>query len=126
MRAVDTDILVRILTRDNAAQLSLAEAFIRGGAWVSLLALAETIWVLDVVYARGVSQISGAVEMLLDHTSLTIQDADIVRQALVLYRAQPSLGFSDCLMLELARGAGHLPLGTFDRKLAKVECAQKL
>jgi len=43
-----------------------------------------------------------------------------------LFRAKPSLGFSDCLMIELARRAGHLPLGTFDRSLGKIEGAQKL
>jgi predicted nucleic-acid-binding protein len=126
MRAVDTNILVRILTRDDSAQLELAEDFIKDGAWVSLLALAETIWVLEVVYDRGAKELVAAVEMLLDHRSLTIQDADVLGQALALYRAQPSLGLSDCLLLELARKAGHLPLGTFDRKLGRVEGAQKL
>lgn len=46
--------------------------------------------------------------------------------ALDLFRSRPSLGFSDCLLLELARKARHLPLGTFDRGLAKVDGAQKL
>ncbi len=36
------------------------------------------------------------------------------------------LGFSDCLVLESARKAGHIPLGTFDRQLAKLEGAQRL
>jgi predicted nucleic acid-binding protein len=43
-----------------------------------------------------------------------------------LFRAKPSLGFSDCLILNLARNAGHLPLGTFDRNLGKVDGAHKL
>jgi hypothetical protein len=37
-----------------------------------------------------------------------------------LFRTSPSLDFSDCLMLHLARKAEHLPPGTFDRKLSKV------
>jgi len=36
------------------------------------------------------------------------------------------VGFSDCLLLELARKAGHLPLGTFDRNLSKLPGAQSL
>jgi predicted nucleic acid-binding protein len=36
------------------------------------------------------------------------------------------LGFSDCLVLESARKAGHLPLGTFDRDLAKLDGAERL
>jgi predicted nucleic acid-binding protein len=49
-----------------------------------------------------------------------------VAGALDLFRARPALGFIDCLMVESARKAGHLPLGTFDRNLAKVEGTQKL
>jgi predicted nucleic acid-binding protein len=37
-----------------------------------------------------------------------------------------TLGFSDCMMLEVARKAGHLPLGTFDKALAKLDGAQLL
>ena len=66
------------------------------------------------------------VQMLLNHKDLTIQDADAVAAALAHYRRRPRLGFSDCLVLEVARKAGHLPLGTFDRELGKLEGAQKL
>ena len=55
--------------------------------------------------------------MLLGHRDLTVQDADAVAAARATYRKRPSLGFSDCLVLELARKAGHLPLGSFDRVL---------
>ena len=46
--------------------------------------------------------------------------------AALSWRRWPALGFSDCLMLQLARKAGHLPLGTFDRGLGKIEGSQKL
>jgi predicted nucleic acid-binding protein len=64
--------------------------------------------------------------MLLDHRNLAMQDADAVAGALALFRTRPSLGFSDCLMLELARKHGHLPLGTFDRRLSRIDGAQGL
>ena len=57
---------------------------------------------------------------------LTLQDSDVVAAALTLFRSEPVLGFSDCLILQLARKAGHLPLGTFDRNLGKIDGAQKL
>ena len=66
------------------------------------------------------------VEMFLNHRDLSLQDADVVATALVHFRKQPKLGFSDCLMLEVARKAGHLPLGTFDRELSKLDGAQRL
>jgi predicted nucleic-acid-binding protein len=126
MRAVDTNVLVRLVTRDDTRQASSAEAFIAKGAWVPLLALTEAVWVLAAVYKRNAKNLATAIEMLLHHEHLILQDSDAVSAALDLFRSRPSLGFSDCLMLQVARKAGHLPLGTFDRGLGKVAGAQKL
>ena len=126
MLAADTNVLVRLLVRDQAAQLALGENFVRAGAWVSHLVLAEALWVLDAVYERTPAQIARAVELLLNHESLTLQDADVVARALTHFRARPALGFSDCLVLEIARKAGHQPLGTFDRNLARLPGTQRL
>ena len=126
MRAVDTNVLVRLVTRDDTRQASSAEAFIAKGAWVPLLALTEAVWVLAAVYKRNAKNLATAIEMLLHHEHLILQDSDAVSAALDLFRSRPSLGFSDCMMLQVARKAGHLPLGTFDRGLGKVAGAQKL
>jgi predicted nucleic-acid-binding protein len=126
MRAVDTNVLLRLVTRDEPKQTAAAEAFVEDGAWVPQLVLAEAVWVLDSVYERAPTEIATAVEMLLNHVSLTVQDADVAAAALERFRKRPSLGFSDCLILETARRAGHLPLGTFDRNLGRVQGAQKL
>ena len=126
MRAVDTNVLVRLITRDDAAQASSADRFVAPGAWVSVLALAEATWVLTAVYDRSPGDIATAVEMLLSHTDLSLQDPDVVSAALERFRARPAVGFSDCLLLELARKAGHLPLGTFDRTLARLDGAERL
>lgn len=72
------------------------------GAWVSLLALAETMWVLTTVYGR------------------------VVTASLETFRSRPALGFTDCLLVEVARKAGHPPLGTFDRSPSKIDGAEKL
>jgi predicted nucleic-acid-binding protein len=124
MRAVDTNVVVRLIVRDNPEQVVAAEKFTAGGAWVSHLVLAETTWVLDAVYERSAEQVATAIEMLLNHNDLTLQDADVVTAALEQFRKRPALGFSDCLVLEISRKAGHLPLGTFDRNLAKLDGAQ--
>ncbi len=126
MRAVDTNVLVRLVTRDDAKQVAAAERFVEKGAWVSHLVLAETTWVLSAAYDLDHAAIATAVEMLLSHKTLTIQDADVVSAALGHYQRRPKLGFSDCLVLEIARKAGHLPLGTFDRTLAKVDGTERL
>lgn len=126
MRAVDTNVLVRLVTRDDPKQVGAAESFVARGAWVPHLVLAEAIWVLSSVYALGSREIATAVEMLLNHNDLTLQDADAVAAALGHYRKKPSVAFSDCLVLEIARKAGQLPLGTFDRDLGKLDGAQRL
>ena len=126
MRAVDTNLLVRLITRDDAQQVASADRFVEKGAWVSLLALAEATWVLEAVYQRSATDIATAVEMLLNHQDLTLQDSDVVAAALAIFRRRPALGFSDCLLLEVARKAGHLPLGTFDRNLSKLDGAEKI
>jgi predicted nucleic-acid-binding protein len=126
MRAVDTNAVVRLLVRDDAKQVRAAEEFTESGAWVSHLVLAESAWVLDARYERSAEQIATAVEMLLNHKDLTLQDADVVLCALEQFRKRPKVGFSDCLVLAIARKAGHLPLGTFHRDLSRCDGTQRL
>jgi len=126
MRAVDTNVLVRLMTRDDSRQVALAEAFVARGAWVPQLAIAEATWVLASVYDRDSDAIATAVEMLLSHEHLTVQDAEVVAASVVRFRQRRGVGFSDCLMLEVARKAGHTPLGTFDRDLARLDGAQRI
>lgn len=126
MRAVDTNVLVRLATRDDARQAAAADEFVAPGAWVSHVVLVETVWVLTSLYALKPAQVAAAVEILLGHKSLTLQGADVVAAALAQYRRRPAVGFSDCLVLELARKAGHLPLGTFDRGLGKLPGAERI
>src|SRR5260370_22200588 len=126
MRAVDTNVLVRLVTRDDPEQTTAMEAFVAGGAWISHLVLVEATWVLDSAYGLGPEKIATAVEMLLKHRDLTIQEPDTVTAALRYFQRWPALGFSDCLILEVARKAGHRPLAAFDRDLGKLEATQRL
>ena len=126
MRAIDTNVLVRLIVRDDAQQAESAESFVEGGAWVSVLTLFDAAWRLSKDYDLSAKQLADAIGMLLNHRNLVLQDSDAVRAALELFQHKPSLGFSDCLILQLARKAGHLPLGTFDRNLARVDGAQRL
>ena len=68
MRAIDTNVVVRLVARDDPRQTVSAENFVRGGAWVSVLALAEPTWVLG---------------------------PEVATAALELFRIRPSLKFSD-------------------------------
>jgi len=126
MRAVDTSVLVRLAVRDEPRQVELAEAFIAGGAWVSQLVLLEFVWVLASVYGLGRAEVGAAVDILVNHAQLTIEDAEVAAAALQQYHQTAAVGFSDCLVLEVARKAGHLPLGTFDRELGRLSGAERL
>ena len=90
MRAVDTNVLVRLITRDDPKQLVAAEAFIAKGAWVSTVVLAETVGVLGAVYELGHDEIATVVEMLLSHEHLSLQDTEVVAAALEQFRIELS------------------------------------
>lgn len=126
MRAVDTNIVVRLLTRDDPRQTARAEAFVSKGAWVSHVVLVEVMWVLDSVFELTHKQIATAIDMLLNHRDLVLQDPEVVAAALARFRRRPKLGFSDCMVLELARKAGHVPLATFDKELGKLDDVERL
>ncbi|HET9784581.1 MAG TPA: type II toxin-antitoxin system VapC family toxin [Terriglobales bacterium] len=126
MNAADTNVVVRLLVRDDVRQTAVAERFVARGAWVSLLVLLETCWVLGSSYGFGTSELGEAVAMLLQHDRLVLEQPALVSAALEEFRVHGKVGFADCLILEAARGAGNLPLGTFDRELAELADTQRL
>jgi len=128
MRSVDTNVLVRVLTGDEALQSPAAEAFVRAHApvWVSNLVLVETFWVLESVYERTKPQMVEAMRRIVDNKELALEDATVVRAALVRYQTKGKVSFEDCMILEQARKAGHLPLATFDKALGRIEGAESL
>jgi len=126
MRAADTNVLVRLLTRDDEQQAEVAEQFTEPGVWVSHVVLAETIWVLRRAFKFEYQDLLNILTMLTTSPFVTLQDPDVVEAALSHYREKATPGFTDCLMVEIARKAGHVPLGTFDKALARLPHVQRL
>lgn len=122
MQSVDTNVLVRAITGDDRLQSPAAVAFIyeHGPVWVSHVVLMETMWVLESVYEQAKPQLVEALKRLLDNKDLALEDSSVVRGALSLYQSKGKVNFEDCLILEISRKAGHLPLATFDKALGKV------
>lgn len=120
MRAIDTNVLVRLIVRDNVDQTASAEAFVSSGAWASHVVLLETVWVLESLYKKTRVDIGNVIERLIDHESLIVQDADVVTLALEEFRRTRKVEFADCLILAIARKHGHAPLGTFDVRLGRL------
>jgi predicted nucleic-acid-binding protein len=125
-RAADTNVIVRLIARDDPKQLALALAAASSGLWVSHVVLVEAAWVLESTYGRERRDIATALELLLGHPDLTVQDPDVVRASIALFRGHRGVDFADCLILEVARKAGHGPLLTFDRALGKMDGVQRL
>ena len=73
MRAIDTNVLVRLITRDDARQAAAAEGFVETGAWISVVVFVEAAWVLSTVYELSAKDLAKAIEMLLHHRDLVIQ-----------------------------------------------------
>ena len=73
MRAIDTNVLVRLITRDDARRAAAADTFVVLGAWVGHLVLAETTWVLSTVYDLGPAAIVSRVARRARTTELAWQ-----------------------------------------------------
>lgn len=120
MPAVDTNVLVRLLTADDPDQTARAEAFLaRGPVWVSNVVLVETVWVLQAVYGWRKEQTLVMLRGVADSSDFTVQDPLVVKAA-VAGLADSNADFADCLALELARANDQLPFATFDTRTAKL------
>lgn len=123
MLALDTNVLVRYLAQDDPKQSAAATRFIEqrlGPAergFVSLVALLETVWVMESRYAADAALVADILADLLDTASLEVQDAAAVRAALQRYRAG-IVDLHDCLIVSLAEQR-KARVVTFDAKAAK-------
>ncbi|HVE69911.1 MAG TPA: type II toxin-antitoxin system VapC family toxin [Thermoanaerobaculia bacterium] len=126
MVAVDTNVVVRLLTGDDADQLAVAEAAIADGAWISREVVLETAWALRSLFGFDHAEIALALTLLLRNDWIVVEDAEIIAAAVDQYRRRPALRFADCMILERARHAGHLPLLTFDKALSRLDGTTRL
>ena len=131
MPALDTNVLVRYLVRDDPAQLAAAQRLIRRCVrerqtlFVPVTVALELEWVLRSAYGFAKSAIIGALSDLLSAVELSFESEQALEVALDLFRNGPA-DFADCLHVALAAQAGETPLWTFDRAAAKVSGSQLL
>lgn len=124
--AVDTNVVLRVVLRDDERQADRALARLAVPGWVSHIVLCEMMWVLDGSYGYERNTLALVLERLLSNEVFVIEEPLVVRSALERFRQHPNVGFSDCLIVETARARGHSPLLTFDRALSKVDGASAL
>jgi predicted nucleic-acid-binding protein len=124
MIAADTNLLVRHLTQDDAAQSAIVRRIFgnaegRGESiLVSQLVLCEVCWTLSSVYRLRKPAIIAAVVGLLADGAFVVQGREIVEEALSRYR-KGSAGFTDYLIGRIAAAEGATVTLTFDRRLSR-------
>jgi predicted nucleic-acid-binding protein len=115
MIAVDTNIVVRFLARDDPGQGALAAECISGGVFVSDGVLMETEWVLRDAFGWQRARINHALETFLAIEHVAVAQQDHLQWALARHRE--GADWADALHLIAARG--QTAFATFDRKLAR-------
>lgn len=131
MIALDTNLLVRLLTNDDPRQSAKVDAWLsanassKSPAYVDHIVLCELAWVLGTSYGYLRSDVHQAIAALLQQEQLKVESPAMVRQALVRYEFGPG-DFSDYLLAERARAAGFAPVLTLDKKAAKTATHQLL
>jgi len=128
MIGLDTNILVRYLTQDDPAQSAKATEILerrltpRNPGYVTVIAMVETVWVLDRAYGLNAQEIAAAVERMLQVEVLVIESEQEVFSAMVLKRGHGS--FADALIAGLGARAGCTRTLTFDRRATRLAVFQ--
>ena len=131
MIALDTNLLVRLLTNDDPRQAAKVEAWLRDNAtpktpaYVDHVVLCELGWVLERSYGYDRAEVHAALAALLEQDHLKVESPGLVRQALMMYADGPA-DFSDYLLAVRAQAAGYSPVLTLDKKAAKTVTHQLL
>ena len=122
MRGLDTNVLVRYLTADDAKQTALAEKLLEQASergqplFIPVLMLCELVWVLARSYGQAKAQIIDVIEHILEAEQFRIEGDLIVRRSLDAFRGGKA-DFADYLIGEICRKAGCEDCVTFDRGL---------
>lgn len=123
MIALDTNVLVRLVTGDDEAQSLRAKAVFDahdntdGALFVADIVLVELCWTLERGYRLDRSDIAATVRALLDNATVKLESPEATRAALSSFE-NGSSGFPDCLIVAKALRAGCSHTLTFDRRMA--------
>ncbi|HTV82311.1 MAG TPA: type II toxin-antitoxin system VapC family toxin [Acidobacteriaceae bacterium] len=125
MIGIDTNVLVRYLAQDDPLRSSRATQLIEhrlsqaDPGFISLVTLAETVWVLHRSYGLSAAAVAATVERLLQADTLALQNEQQVFTAMIALRTGQA-SFSDALIGALGAWAGCAFTVTFDKKAARL------
>ena len=124
MIALDTNVLVRVLTRDDPEQAALAAEVMKSDdLFVCKTVLLELEWVLRFAYRFGRPAIAHALRHLLGLSRLLVEDDKAVVSSLAAYEA--GMDFADALHLS-SSAQGVTELATFDRAFARTAASAEI
>jgi predicted nucleic-acid-binding protein len=125
MIGLDTNVLVRYVTQDDPVQSAKATAWIEGRltpdnpGFISVVAMAETVWVLERTYGLADRDIAAFIERLLQADVLVIENEQQVFAAMVTLKESQG-SFADALIAALGVKAGCFDMLTFDQKALRM------
>ncbi len=125
MIGLDTNILVRYITQDKPAQAAQATTLMQtrltedDRGFISIVAIAEMVWVLGRHYRFASGQIAGAIERMLRTDTLIVESEQQVFEAMTALREGHG-EFGDALIGLLSAKAGCSRVLTFDRKALRL------
>ena len=126
MTGIDTNVLVRYLTRDDADQYQRAKAFLeatcteKNPGYINTIVLSELVWVLKAAYSATKDELVMVLDQILLTRQFEVAHRDAVRAALQDFK-QGAADFSDSLIGRLNREAGCAETSTFDQKAGKLD-----
>lgn len=124
--AIDTNVLVRLLMRDDEAQFQAAQRLVEqveaaGETLLILLGvLLETEWVLRSRYRLDKAAIAATFARLLETEGVAFEHEPTVEEALYIWTQHPSADFADCQHNARAAQLGRTRFVTFDAGAAKL------
>ena len=126
MIGLDTNILIRYIVQDDAAQAAAASALIENECssenpgWVDCVVLCELVWVLESAYGYTRATVVEVLRTLLTSAELRVETPDMAWSAVRSYQ-NTGAGFADCLIGLRNRQAGCAMTATFDKRAARME-----
>lgn len=131
MIALDTNIIIRFLVRDNEKQAQLVYRRFkqaenqREQLFVPLLVILETIWVLESLYDLSRGEILESIEELMLMPIFQFQEYGVI-QAFLSSAGQEGIDLSDLLIAQSAHANECRHVLTFDKKASKCQMFQLL
>lgn len=124
---LDTNVVLRYLTRDPPAQATRGETFLRRSRELVLLEIvvAEMVYVLDSVYGWPRQRTAEAIRSLLALPSIVAQGREVLLRAADVYE-HTKIHFSEAYLVAAAELTGARRIASFDRDLDRVTTVERI